>query len=225
MTNELTIRGAIFDMDGTVLDSSEMWDTAAESIVKALGYTPKPTIKEDVFPLGNEDMVLFLHEDYHMTHTVAEVRACLERRIETYYTQQATLKPGAMEFLQTLRKNGVRLALATATSMRHTIPTTKLTGLDEIFDLIVSCDEIGRTKYEPDVFLTAAERLGTDISDTWVFEDALHAICTAKRAGFHTCGVADFAAAFQHDQIMQAADCFLESLTDWRTLPFASALK
>lgn len=215
--------GAIFDMDGTILDSSPMWESVEGSVLLEFGYEPKPTLRRDCLPLGALDTAPFLKRDYGMRESLEEINAGIDRRISQYYFREAALKPGALGFLQTLKRNGVRLALATATDRKYALPALELTGVLPLFDAVLTCAELGHTKREPHIFLRAMELMGTDTASTWLFEDALYAIRTAKRLGVTTCAVADPASAFQWNLLMQDADYHLLSFLDWQdTLPLTA---
>lgn len=221
-----TVTAAIFDMDGTILDSSDMWDAVAENVIMAWGYTPKPTIREDVLPLGFLDMAPYLKSEYNMTQSVDEINEAISQRIGRYYTKEAQLKPGALELLQAMKAAGMKIALLTATSHIFAEPAMRLVGAWELFDAAISCAEIGYTKYGPEPFQVALERLGTTVEDTWVFEDALYAVSTAKGMGFRVCAIADSAAAFQWADIQKTADCCMDTFHQWpEVLPFARQLK
>ena len=218
------MKAAIFDMDGTILDSGEMWDGVAEAVVRQFGYVPKPTIRQDTLPLGMREFAPFLKADYQMAEPVEEIDRAVEDQVRSYYLRQASLKPGAMAFLQALKAAGVKLAVATATERQFVEPALEAAGALDLFDGIFTCPEVGRGKRHPDVYRAAAGALGADPSCAWVFEDALYAVETAKRGGFRVCAVADAAAAFQRPEIQALADCYLEDFFHWKHLPFAAGI-
>ena len=116
------------------------------------------------------------------------------------------------------------MALATATSEVYTRLALRRTGIGRFFSCVLCCDAFGGTKYEPDIFLACCRSLGAQPRSTWVFEDSLHAVLSARGAGFPVCALEDAESAAQKPQIMAAADCWLESLVHWRALPFAALL-
>ena len=224
--NHRIVKAVIFDMDGTILDSSEMWDTVAENVIMAWGYVPKPTIREDVLPLGFLDMAPYLKNEYKMSESIDEINEAISQRTTTYYTKEAQLKPGALELMKTMKAKGIKLGLLTATSHIYAEPAMRLVGAWELFDAAISCAEIGYTKFGPEPFQVALERLGTTTEDTWVFEDALYAVETAKGMGMRVCAIADSAAAFQWKDIQKTADCCMDTFHEWpEVLPFADQLK
>lgn len=216
------ITAAIFDMDGTILDSSAMWAEVSPTVLRSFGVEPRPSIYHDMLPLGMGEFAPTLKRDYALPQPVEIIEAAIERIVRQYYEEEAQLKPGALEFLQALKAAGVPVALATATDRFLVEPALRLTGAWELFDAVYTCAEVGKSKNDPLIYRLAA---GTSPKETaWVFEDALYAIETARADGFPVCAVADHAAAFQWDDICAAASCALDSLEFWRGLPFAPAL-
>ena len=216
------ITAAIFDMDGTILDSSPMWAQVSPRLLRRLGVEPKESIFHDMLPLGMREFAPFLKQDYGLPQPVEELAAAIEDMVRVYYEEEAELKPGALEFLRVLKAAGVPVILATATDRNLVEPALARTGALTLFDGIYTCAEVGKGKRSPDIYRLAA---GTSPKgSSWVFEDALYAIKTARADGFPVCAVADRETAFQWDIICAAATCSLESFLSWRQLPFAPAL-
>ena len=216
------ITAAIFDMDGTILDSSAMWAEVPPTVLRSLGVQPKESIYQDMLPLGMADFAPTLKRDYGLQQSEEELWAAMDTLVRRYYENEAQLKPGALEFLKALKAAGVPLVLATATDRYLVEPALRLTGVWELFDAVYTCTEVGRGKYDPLIYRLAAG--SSPKATTWIFEDALYAIATARDDGFPVCAVADGESAFQWEEIQALANCSLERLTDWRKLPFAPAL-
>lgn len=213
-----TIVKAVFDMDGTILDSTAMWRNAAAHVVQTLGKTPKESIGRDTLALGMLEFAPFLKKDYDLTQPLEEIHAILERRVEQYYTTEATLKPGCLEFLRMLKDRGVTLVLATATERRLLLPALALTGADVLFDEIYTCGEVGHSKHTPEIYRSAVG--ATPKNAAWIFEDACYAIHTAVEDGFQVCAVADPATTHQWAEITATAAYTLEDYRQWQQLPF-----
>ena len=216
------ITAAIFDMDGTILDSSPMWAQVSPRLLRQLGVEPKESIFHDMLPLGMREFAPFLKQDYSLPQPVEELAAAIEDMVRVYYEEESRLKPGALEFLRVLKAAGVPVVLATATDRHLVEPALRLTGVWELFDAVYTCTEVGRGKYDPLIYRLAAG--SSPKATTWIFEDALYAIATARADGFPVCAVADGESAFQWEEIQALANCSLERLSDWRKLPFAPAL-
>ena len=213
------VTAAIFDMDGTILDSSTMWDDLVDTVMKRFHYTPKSTIYKDTFPLGAKEIAEFLKKDYQMVESVEEIYDFMDAGLKQYYFEEARLKPGAKELLTALHKEGVHLALASATSEDYVIPAMELTGLKSIFNCIITADQLGMGKSEPQFFRCVLESLHAEANQTILFEDALYSIRTAQKAGLLTCGVYDVSSALEGNDIKDAADWYLSDLANWRELP------
>lgn len=218
----MEITAAIFDMDGTILDSGPMWAEVSPTVLRSLGVEPKESIYRDMLPLGMGEFAPVLKRDYNLPQPVEIVAAAIEEIVLRYYREEAQLKPGALEFLKALKAAGVPVALATATDRFLVELALERTGARALFDAVYTCSEVGRSKNDPLIYRLAA---GTSPKETaWVFEDALYAIETARADGFPVCAVADWETAFQWAEICAAATCTLDRFSDWRTLPFAAAL-
>lgn len=214
------ISGAIFDLDGTLFDSNEAWDIVTPELLRNLGYEPKPTINEDIFPLGTLDIAPFLKKDYNMSESVDSIMEYIADGLLRYYLNTAVPKPGIPELLQYLKDHGVKLAVVTASVRRCVLAGLESKGLLKYFDAVFTCDDVGHTKHEPHIFLAAIDELGTPAQSTWVFDDAPYALEISKSLGMITCGIADEANAFQRDNLVKASDFFFEEFTEWTTLPF-----
>ena len=216
------ITAAIFDMDGTILDSNAMWGEVSPAVLRRFGAVPRPSIYRDMLPLGMGEFAPVLKRDYRLPQPVEEIAAAIEAIVRRYYAEEARLKPGALEFLRALKAAGVAAALATATDRELAEPALRKTGAWDLLDAVYTCAEVGAGKHSPAIYRRAAGQ--SPKGTAWVFEDALYAIETARADGFPVCAVADPATAFQWAEIRAAATCTLDSFTCWRTLPFAPAL-
>ena len=131
------------------------------------------------------------------------------------YRTQAEMKPGVRGFLDKLKKCGVKMAVATSTDRVHVEAALKKNGLYDYFDDIFTCSEIGVGKIKPDIFERALEKLGTKKAATWVFEDALYALKTAKEADFRTVGIYDETSRKEQEKIKGIADIYLQNMVEF----------
>ncbi len=133
--------------------------------------------------------------------------------IEENYKFHFNAKEGVLDFLE--NNKHLKMCVATATDKHLVEHALKRLEIDEYFDFIITSRDVGNGKQNPDIFLNAAEKLGLAIDEVVVFEDALHAIVTAKSAGFYTVGVYETAFANDHEEIKQIADCFIDNLNSF----------
>ena len=133
-------------------------------------------------------------------------------RSSSFYRDEVKLKPGISELLEALREKGVPMVIATSGSRELLSSALERNGIAEYFDEIFTCSELDTTKHEPEIFLACAEFLRLEPENIGVFEDALFAIETAKRAGFITFGVEDESNADDVERMKLVCDFYIKSL-------------
>lgn len=121
---------------------------------------------------------------------VEEVEPCYDRMRE-HYRSDILLKDGALGFIQNAAKRGIKMCIASATRRDVSQPFLEKTGIMEYMEFYIDCYEVRAFKERPDIFLKAAKRLGAEISECVVFEDAEYCVKTAKNAGFYVVGIFD----------------------------------
>ena len=216
----VTIKGAIFDMDGTLLDSMEGWATTGETYLRLRGITPCHGSKDNLMYQGMLGIAAHFQSTYGITDTTETILADINALVKEYYAQHVTPLDGAVAFLQTLKANGVKITLATATDRCIVEPTLRRLGMWELFDGVFTCTELKTSKLSPLIYDTAREYMGTAKEETWVFEDAAYAAKTAKAAGYLLCGICD---RFEkrREELERLADVYLaDGYADAQKLPF-----
>ena len=207
------IKGAIFDLDGTLLDSMFIWDTIGEEYLRSLGKEPHEDLKETFMTLTLEEAAEYYREHYGVTLSVKEIVDGVNAMVEQTYRTKVTLKPGIAEYLAWLKGNGVRMCVATVTDRYLVEETLERLGVRHYFSEIFTCAEVGFGKDKPVIYQKALEHLGTEKSDTYVFEDLPFALNTAKTDGFPTVGIYDRHEAHQ-DELKELADYYVLDFTD-----------
>ena len=207
------IKGAIFDLDGTLLDSMFIWDTIGEEYLRSLGKEPHEDLKETFMTLTLEEAAEYYREHYGVTLSVKEIVDGVNAMVEQTYRTKVTLKPGIAEYLAWLKENGVRMCVATVTDRYLVEETLERLGVRHYFSEIFTCAEVGFGKDKPVIYQKALEHLETEKRDTYVFEDMLFALNTAKTDGFPTVGVYDRHEAHQ-DELKELSDYYIRDFTD-----------
>ena len=207
------IKGAIFDLDGTLLDSMFIWDTIGEEYLRSLGKEPHEDLKETFMTLTLEEAAVYYREHYGVTLSVKEIVDGVNAMVEQTYRTKVTLKPGIAEYLVWLKENGVRMCVATVTDRYLVEETLERLGVRHYFSEIFTCAEVGFGKDKPVIYQKALEHLETEKRDTYVFEDMLFALNTGKTDGFPTVGVYDRHEAHQ-DDLKELADYYIFDFTD-----------
>lgn len=205
------IKYAIFDADGTLMDSMHIWDTVDSAFLMMRGIVP---FEQRVFhKYGYFNAVDYMIETYNLNMTPDEVRRDVVNILKYYYDNVATAKDGVREFLQKLRDNGVRCVVATATDKAIMKPALERNGLLEYFEEVFSTKDIGISKQKPDIYNIARDYLGAD-EDLFVFEDAAYAIETAIKAGYRVVAVEDYSAESDREIIKKISDYYVSSYSE-----------
>ena len=208
----MKIKAAIFDMDGTLVDSLKIWNVLWSKIGEAYlnDKTFMPSAEDDkkVRTLMFKDAMELIHTNYHLGRSGEEVLALANRILIDFYGNEVTLKDGVREFLEYCRQNGVKMCLATASTPDLLNIAIHHCDIGKYFLNKFSCSTLGKGKEEPDIYLLAADFLGEAISETWVFEDSLVAIETATKIGMPTVGIYD-RFNFGQDQIKEIATKYI----------------
>ena len=207
------IKGAIFDLDGTLLDSMFIWDTIGEDYLRSLGKEPHEDLKETFMTLTLEEAAVYYRENYGVTLSVGEIVDGVNSMVEQTYRTKVTLKPRISEYLAWLKENRVRMCVATVTDRYLVEETLERLGVRHYFSEIFTCAEVGFGKDKPVIYQKALEHLGTAKDETYVFEDMLFALNTAKTDGFPTVGVYDRHEVHQ-DELKELADYYVLDFTD-----------
>lgn len=206
----IRLRAAIFDMDGTILDSMHIWEEVSVGFLRRRGIEPKPTFKEDVRMMTLEESSRFAQDEYGITESVPEIIESIYDAVREFYRTEVKMKPGAREFLQKLAQAGIPMCLATATDRPFAEMAMERLGLSKLFCAIFTCTEVGAGKNRPDIFLAAAEKMGVRPENTMVFEDSYPALVTAKEAGFLLSGVWDRMSPERQGEIQAISDLYIQ---------------
>lgn len=208
-----TIHGAIFDVDGTLLDSMVIWEEAAVRYLHSLGLEPEENLSEKIMTMSMEEGADYVIEHYGVNLTRKEILNGIRELIRGFYEDEVQLKPGVEQVIKTLSDKKIPMIIATSSDSACVTAGLKRLGVWKYFKGILTCTDIGKGKTEPDIYLAAAKEIGSKPSETVVFEDALHAIVTAKKAGFVTVGIYD---SYNQDEkeIRKVADYYYKSWDD-----------
>ena len=211
MTN---LKGAIFDLDGTLLDSMGIWAKIDERFLAKRGIALPNDYVKQVTPMNYRDAAEYTIARFSLPESVDEVICDWIKMSEQAYRFEITLKPYAAEYLHQLKKQGIRLAVATAQTPQLYEPVLKNNGIYHLFDAFADLNEVERGKGFPDIYVLAAKRLHLPAQDCMVFEDISKGIRGAKSGGFKTCGVYDSYSDYEKEAIVRQADNYIISFKE-----------
>ncbi len=191
----MNIKAAIFDMDGTLIDSLMLWEMFWSAIGDKYSNDKnfKPTKEDDkaVRTLALKDAMELVHKNYSFGDSGEELFNLTNDILIDFYANKVELKPGVLEFLDYCKNQGVKMCIASASAPDHLKLALKHCGIGKYFSKCFSCADLGVGKDKPDIYLLASEFLGEKTEETWVFEDSLTAIETAIKIGMPTVAIYD----------------------------------
>ena len=215
------LKGAIFDFDGTLVDSMFIWETFAEDYLKSLSKDPKENLRETFATFTLEQAAEYYQNYYDVSLSTEEIVSGINEMVLQSYRTKVALKNGVAEFLKKLKSQGVKMCVATVTDRFIVEEVLEKLGVRDYFSEIFTCSEIGCNKETPNIYNKALAHLKTEKSETVVFEDAFYALMTAKNDGFRVAGVFD-----KHEknqvQIKANADHYI---TDYARFDFTKQIK
>lgn len=206
------IDAVIFDMDGTLLDSLPAWENSASNFLRSQGIEPPANFDQEIAQLSLLDGARIIKERYGFTQSPEEILALTLEPIRHHYLTDIEAKPGAVNILKELHRQGIKISVATASDKELAQRAFERLGMMQYIDFIITCDEVGAGKHSPAVYDAAREHLGTAKHRTLVVEDALHAVQTAKKAGYPVAGVEDSFHSAEHNQAVRRSSLlYIES--------------
>ena len=209
----MKLTGAIFDLDGTLTDSMYIWNEAPKALVRQFGGQPPEDLAEDIKEMGRREASEYMVARFSLPCTPEQVMDGVNDLVTDEYRDKVPMKPGADVLLARLAALGVPCGIATASEAFQARDAMVRLGLWKHFLFAFSSLQYG-SKSRPDVYFAAARSLGSAPEHTIVFEDALHAIRTAKAAGFRVAAVYDASAEDDQEEIRSLADYYIRSFEE-----------
>jgi HAD superfamily hydrolase (TIGR01509 family) len=176
------IVAVVFDLDGVIVDSEQVWDEVREEYVREMGGTYTETATRDMMGMSSLEWSRYLADALGVPGTPEEINAAIVERMLARYGEAPPLIPGAVE---AVRRCAERWPLAVASSSNPELIEVVLdaAGLHDVIPVVVSSQEVARGKPAPDVYVEAARRLGVDPHACAAVEDSHNGIRSAKAAG------------------------------------------
>lgn len=207
------IKCAVFDLDGTLLNSHGVWTRSTTRCLENHGKKPDPDLGELLFKMNLEMAAQHLIDRYGVDRSVEELCDEIDSIAAEEYMHSLRVFDGVPKLLKELKAAGVGVTIATVTD-RHCVEGAILNnGIAELVDGIVTTREAGAEKDKPDVYLKAAALCGGTAEDSIVFEDAPHGLITAGKAGFKSVGVAIGKTDLKRNEIAEVSDVVIDDFS------------
>lgn len=184
------IKGAIFDMDGTLFDTERLYAKNWTLTAEEFGQIPNPDFPYAVAGTSSAGQQEIVRQYYPSTDASSFVNACAAR-MDRALEYGVPEKPGVHEILTFFREHGIKLAIASSNSHRKIEVNLQHAGVSDLFDVIVSGEEVKQGKPAPDIFVLAAEKLGLRPEECYVFEDSINGAQAGVTAGCATVMIPD----------------------------------
>lgn len=204
-------RAAIFDLDGTLVDSMGIWgDIDIEYLGKHNLEVPED-LQKAVEGLAFTEVAEYFKSRFSLSDSVEDIKADWNRMAMDKYRFQVPLKPGARSFLDYLKEHGFRLGVASSNSIELVTAALDAHGIRDLFSCILTCCDVKYGKPKPDVYLEVAKRLDVKPFECIVFEDIPVGIMAGNAAKMHTCAVYDDYSAVYEQEKRRLADYYIHS--------------
>ncbi len=209
------IHAVIFDLDGTLVDSMWVWLDIDRDYFKQHGLDVPEQLQQKISGMSFSETANYIKEQFGISDSIEEMKAAWNRMAEEKYEKEVPLKPGVYEFIQKLKEMGIKTGVATSNS-RHLVEIAlQARGIRSGLDTVRTACEVEKGKPAPDIYLLVAKDLEVEPEHCLVFEDIVEGIQAGKRAGMHTCAIADAASEAIWEEKQQEADYAIQ---DYREL-------
>jgi HAD superfamily hydrolase (TIGR01509 family) len=208
------IEAVIFDLDGVLIDSEQVWASAREQLVRERGGTWRSDAVRAMMGMSSPEWARYMHERLGLAMAPEQIAREVVQRLEGLYRERLPLIPGAREAVASLA-NRWRLGLASSANRPIIELVLELADMRRLFAVTVSAEEVARGKPAPDVYLEVARRLGHAPSHCAAVEDSTNGLRAAKAAGMLLVALPnhDFPPT---DDALALADAVIESLDELR---------
>lgn len=210
----IDFKGAIFDLDGTIIDSMGVWEKIDRDFFNKRQIDMPHDYIEIVNSMKFEDVAKYTIKRFNLNETEEDILRELREMAIDEYTNNISLKPFVKKYLTSLKKQNIKIALATSSPKELYNPVLKNNGVYELFDCFVSINEVNRDKRYPDIYYLACERLGVLPKECIGFEDILIGIKSMKKINIKSIGVYDKSSSHEIEEIKKFSDKFIYSFKE-----------
>ena len=208
------IKAVIFDMDGTLIDSTGIWHEIDKEFFAKRNMELPSDYAQHIVHLGLKQAAIYTKETYHLQESIQEIMNEWHDMSIDMYKYHVELKPGALELLNLFKKHGIKMAIATANDEPLYRPCIERLGIGDYFDAIADVNTAKEGKQSAKIYLDLAKTLGAEPQNTLVLEDMPTCIKTAFKNGFITVAVYDNASKDYDEQKTKDSHLFIRNFDE-----------
>ncbi len=212
--NMKTKKAALFDLDGTLIDSMWIWKNLLIDFLSDLDMKAPKHLLNEVTHMSIVQSSAYVQQLFQLPMTPEEILSRWRKMVYSSYAEKIKLKPYAKEYLYQLKKQDVQLAIATSCDHALCEICLRNNGVFDLFSTITYSDDVGKGKNYPDIYIECLRRLDCSPEDAMLFEDILVALRTGKNLGMYVVAVADKNASPDHLTMKQEADLFIHNFKE-----------
>ncbi len=213
----MNIKYAVFDMDGTLLDTMYYWRNIYPKFVEMTGYesTVDQKTLDEIQNKTTLKALQYLAENFDCEATRKITESVVYDVMEEYYKSVTGPRIGVFEALEGLKAKNIPMCIISATPTRLVKKALKNAKIEKYFDFILSPDDYPKCKNDPEIFRAAARKFNCDVTELTLFEDALYSMRTAKQLGIKIIAIKEKYELRHLEEIEKTADTVLNDFTEF----------
>ncbi len=209
-----TMQTAIFDLDGTLLDSAWVWDKVDLDFLGNRGFEVPDDYTDAIAHMGSTQAAVYTKARFGLKESIDSIVAEWIDMARYEYANDVVCKDGVKDYLKLLNDAGIKMGVATSSDRELFMKALEREKILDYFDTIVTVHEVKRSKGFPDVYEKACKNLGGDVDRSVVYEDILAGVTGAKSGGFGTVAVYDEKSEHKMEEIKEAADIYVMNFNE-----------
>ncbi len=211
----------LFDFDGTLVDSMPYWSTCMISVLDDHNVPHGDDIINIITPLGTAGTIAYFQK-LGLDMTAEDIKNEIASKLTPYYLSIIPSKKNVIHCLERMKRENFKLHVLTASPHGWLDPCLKRLGMYDLFDNVWSSDDFGTGKTDPGIYISAAEKIGAEISDVTFLDDNINADNTAKTAGMNVIGVYDETSKHDEDAMRKLNDFYVYNFEELERYIFTS---
>lgn len=209
------MKAAIFDLDGTLIDSMRMWRSLGRNFLERRGFSITKKVAEEMTTMSLKMNSHYLKEKYNLKESTDEIYKEFKDIILNFYLNEVEEKEEAFNTIKKYKEKGYNTILGTATSDEFVYPILERFKISEYFDMVQTCDMAGIKKSDKNYFNLISEKLDLNTKEIFLFDDAPFALKAAKEAGIVTVGVYDDESKEYWNKIVEKNNYAIKTFKEW----------